>query len=220
MYVGKLCCDKRTQVLQGGGAELGHFVQQVVVELLAYGFKTQAQKAQVQHHAVGRIARAADADFGVVGVAVDAAAACGFNLALQGVGRVKVKTLADGELHGWGRGLADLGDLVGLQAQAPGGVLHAGVYAQGDVGRLVGAVHGLQEAVGELPGAGKGDQVQAGLGPHHFELLPLLLDPGGTGFGADAQPVYAVGSAHGAIAFHRDAKAARMQGGDQGGIYL
>lgn len=192
----------------------------MVVELFAYRLQALAKKAQVEDHAVGRIARAADAHLGVVGVAVDAAAACGFDLALQGVGRVKVKALADGVLHGLTDGLADLGDLVGLQAQAPGGVLHAGVYAQGDVGRLLRAVHGLQEAVAELSGTGEGRQVQAGLGPHHFELLPLLLDPGRSGLGADAQPVDALGRAHGAIAFHRDAKAARMQGGDQGAIYL
>ena len=188
--------------------------------MFAYGLQAQAQKAQVEDHAVGGVAWAADADFGVVGVAVDAAAACGFDLALQGVGRVKVEALADGVLHESVRGLTDLGDLVGLQAQAPGGVLHAGVYAQSDVGGLVWAVHGLQEAVGELAGTGQGGQVQAGLGPHHLELLPLLLDPGRTGFGADAQPVYAFGGAHSAIAFYRDAKAARMQSGDQGGIYL
>ena len=66
------------------------------MELLAHRLQAQAQVAQVNHHARGRVEGAAQGDFSVVGVAVDAAAAFGFNLALQGVRGVKEKALADG----------------------------------------------------------------------------------------------------------------------------
>ncbi len=99
-YIGQLVGDVGAQVLQRRRTQVGYFVQEVVVELLTHYRQALAQKAQVQHHAVGGIARAGHADFCVVGVAVDAAAAGGFDLALQGVGRVKEKALADGVPHG------------------------------------------------------------------------------------------------------------------------
>ena len=99
-------------------------------------------------------------------------------------------------------------------------MLHAGVYAQGDVGGLLWAVHGLQKTVGELPGAGQGGQVQARLGPDYFEFLALLLNPGRASLGADTEPVYALGGAYRAVAFYGNAKAACVQGLNEGGVYL
>src|SRR5690349_3504080 len=115
---------------------------------------------------------------------------------------------------------ADAADLVGLQTQAPNGLAHAGVDAQRDVGRLLRAVHGLQEAMCELAGLCHLRKIETRLRPYQFELLARLLNPRRAGLRADAQPVDTEGRGHRAIGFDRDAKAARMQRIDQGGVDL
>jgi hypothetical protein len=66
----------------------------MVVELFADLGDEPAQVAEVEHHAGGRVGLATERDFGVVGVAVHAPAADGFDLALQRVGRVEKEALA------------------------------------------------------------------------------------------------------------------------------
>ena len=107
-----------------------------------------------------------------------------------------------------------------LQAEAPSGVLHAGVDAGGHVGGLNGAIHGLQKPVLKLAGGRHGVQVKTRLGPHQFELLAAGLNPLGARLGAHAQPVNAGRGPHRAVGLHGNAKTARMQGINQGGVDL
>ena len=91
--------DEETQVFQRGLAQAWNLIQKVMVEPIAQLLQPCTQLAKVDDHAIVRIARASHADFGVVGVAVNAAAALGFDSALQRVGRIEEKTLVNGELH-------------------------------------------------------------------------------------------------------------------------
>ncbi|MPN31551.1 hypothetical protein SDC9_179025 [bioreactor metagenome] len=70
-----------------------------MVELIAQQLQARAQVAEVDDHAVVRIARASHADFRPVSMAVNAAAALGLDSALQGMGGIEEKTLVNGELH-------------------------------------------------------------------------------------------------------------------------
>ena len=81
--------NKTAQILQGGRPQAGDVVQQVVVQLLTQLSNLAPHKTQIQHHAGKRIGLPAQKHFGVVGVAVNAQTAVGFDLTPECVRRVK-----------------------------------------------------------------------------------------------------------------------------------
>jgi hypothetical protein len=91
--------NEKAQVFQRRRMQPFHVVEQMMVQPLAHLIQPAAQQPKVDHHARRRIALACEPDFGVVGVAVDTAAAFDLDVALQGVRGVEEKALADGESH-------------------------------------------------------------------------------------------------------------------------
>lgn len=74
--------DEAAEVFQSGDAEIGHLVEQVVIEFLAHPCDLCAQQRQVDHHA-GRVGRAAHGHLGLVGVAMHTAAALSLHRTAQ-----------------------------------------------------------------------------------------------------------------------------------------
>lgn len=111
--------------------------------------------------------------------------------------------------------------LVGLQGQAPDGILQANPHRFPDVFRVadrIGIVHGLQEEIVEGE-AGEFGEVEF-LRPNQFQFLSGLLDPARSRFGAHADPVHSTGDLAGAVGFQGDVEASGVQGVDQGGVQL
>jgi hypothetical protein len=91
--------NEQAEVFQRRRVQPRHVVQQVMVQQPAHIVEPAPQQPQVDHHARDRIAFPRKPDFGVVRMAVDAAAAFHFDLAFERMSGVEEKALTDGEAH-------------------------------------------------------------------------------------------------------------------------
>ena len=106
------------------------------------------------------------------------------------------------------------GHLVRLQSQAPLGPLHGKRDRRIHRRLLLGAVHRLDQEMGECPSFQLG-RVDARLRPDQLELIALALDDIRPGLRADAQPVDPGRCRQRPVTLCGDAETAGMQGIDQ-----
>ena len=96
----EVAVDVAAEVLQRGDAQVGDLVEEMVIEPVAHLRDLGPEQRQIDHHALG-IGCAAHGHFGLVGVAMHAAAALGLDHAAQRVGGLEVKALGQ-FVHGGG----------------------------------------------------------------------------------------------------------------------